>query len=403
MTEAPTQIPDNPGAGKPRGETIKLSLAAGMCWALAMLGLYAQPQLLESIMADHGALEGAVGQMFSFENGSFFITLLLASGPIASMSRARTALTGILVLVVGNIASAYAGSFDALLMARTITGIGAGLISAAGTAAAASSRQPERTFAIITVLHNIILSAEFKIIPYVKTETDPAGCYLMMAAIGVASLPLCRWLLPPRKSDADERGLVTLLLSAPNRIFAVAVMVGMLIFEAGQSGVFTFIDQIGIQAGLDADQRGSILSVTNFMGLAGGVLAACLGTRFGRIWPIAIGLGLNVAAAVGLAVCESNFAYSALNLLWGLAYNFLVPYLMGALAVLDDRGRWAVAGDSLWNGGAVPGPWIAGVLVEEAGMLPLAGWALVTGGICLALITGALRRFESRHTGATSP
>ena len=76
---------------------------------------------------------------------------------------------------------------------------------------------------------------------------------------------------------------------------------------------------------------------------------------------------------------------------------------MGALATLDDRGRWAVAGDSLWNGGAVPGPWIAGVLVEEAGMLPLAGWALVTGGICLALVTGALRRFESRHTGATSP
>jgi MFS family permease len=128
-----------------------------------------------------------------------------------------------------------------------------------------------------------------------------------------------------------------------------------------------------------------------------------LGTRFGRVWPITIGLGLNVAAAVGLAVCESNFAYSALNLLWGLAYNFLVPYLMGALATLDDRGRWAVAGDSLWNGGAVPGPWIAGVLVEEAGMLPLAGWALVTGGICLALVTSALRRFESRHTGATSP
>jgi hypothetical protein len=51
----------------------------------------------------------------------------------------------------------------------------------------------------------------------------------------------------------------------------------------------------------------------------------------------------------------------------------------------------------------VPGPWIAGLLVEEAGMLPLAGWALVTGGICLALITGALLRFESRHSGAASP
>ena len=94
MTEATTEIPGTPGAGAPRGETLKLSLAAGMCWALAMLGLYSQPQLLESIMADHGALESAVGQIFSFENGAFFITLLLASGPIARMSRARTALAG---------------------------------------------------------------------------------------------------------------------------------------------------------------------------------------------------------------------------------------------------------------------------------------------------------------------
>jgi len=402
MTEATTRSPGSPGAGEPRGETIKLSLAAGMCWALAMLGLYSQPQLLESIMADHGALESAVGQIFSFENGAFFITLLLASGPIARMSRARTALAGILVLVVGNIASAYADSLTALLIARAITGIGAGLISAAGTAAAASSRHPERVFAIITVLHNIVLAAQYKIIPYVMTQTDPTGCYLMMAAVGVASLPLCRWLLPPRKSDADEGGLVTLLLSAPNRMLAVAVMLGMFVFEAGQSGIFTFVDQIGIQAGLDADHRGTVLSVTSFMGLAGGVLAALLGARFGRVWPIAIGLGFNVVAAAGLAVFESSFAYSALNLLWAFAYNFLVPYLMGALAALDDRGRWAVAGDSFWNGGAVPGPWIAAVLVQDAGMLPLAVWVLVTGGICLVLVTGALRRFEARQTGAAS-
>ncbi len=67
---------------------------------------------------------------------------------------------------------------------------------------------------------------------------------------------------------------MTLLLSAPNRIFAVAVMVGMFAFEVGQSGVFTFLDQIGIRAGLDADQRGTTLSVTSFMGLTGGLLAA---------------------------------------------------------------------------------------------------------------------------------
>jgi hypothetical protein len=88
-----------------------------------------------------------------------------------------------------------------------------------------------------------------------------------------------------------------------------------------------FLDQIGIRAGLGADNRGTVLSVTSFMGLAVGVVAAWVGARTGRGLPIVIGLSLNVAAAVDLAVCESIFAFSALNLLWGLAYNFLVPYL----------------------------------------------------------------------------
>ena len=398
MSETIPQAPLDPSAGASRGETVKLSLAAGMCWAVALLGMYAQPQLVESIMADRSALEGAVGEMFAFENGAFFITLLLVSGPIARISRARTALVGILVLIGGNLISAYAGSLEALLVARTITGIGAGLTSAAATAAAASSDQPERVFAVITVLHNLVLAAEFKIIPYVQTQTDPTGCYLMMAAVGVASLPLCRWLIPPRTSSPSDKSFVLLLLSAPNRMLAVAVMAGMFVFEAGQSGVFTFVDQIGIQAGLNADDRGTVLSVMNLIGLAGGLVAVWLGARIGRVLPIAIGLSLNVAAAVGLAICESVFAFSAFNLLWGLAYNFLVPYLMGALAALDDRGRWAVAGDSLWNGGTVPGPWIAGFLVERGGMLPLAGWALVTGGVCLVLVAAALHRFESRRS-----
>ncbi len=399
MTEASTQFAGDPDTQVPLGATVKLSLAIGVCWALSLMGVYAQPQLLEPIMADFGILEAAVGRLFAFENGAFFITLLLASGPMARVSRTRAAIAGLLLMITGNLSSAYAGDFNQLLLARTITGIGAGFVSAAGTASAASSLQPERIFAIVTVLHNLLLSAEFKVIPYVTTQTDPVGGYLMMGCVAVAALPLCCWLLPPRKIDGDGGSLVTLLLSAPNRKLAVVVMIGMFAFEAGQSGVFTFVDQIGIQAGQDANQRGTTLSVTGFIGLAGGVLAAWLGTRFGRIWPISIGLGLNVAAAVGLAVCETSFGYIALNLLWGLAYNFLVPYLMGALAALDDRGRWAVAGDAFWNGGAVPAPWIAGVLVEEAGLLPLAGWALVTGGICLFLVTSALRRFELQRAG----
>jgi predicted MFS family arabinose efflux permease len=86
-----------------------------------------------------------------------------------------------------------------------------------------------------------------------------------------------------------------------------------------------------------------------------------------------------------------------LDLLWNEAYNFLSPYVMGTLAALDDRGRWAVAAEALWNGGTVPGTWIAGILVERGGYLPLAGLSLVTGAICTAVYTVALRRLQKQE------
>ena len=70
---------------------------------------------------------------------------------------------------------------------------------------------------------------------------------------------------------------VMLLLAAPNRMFAVAVMAGMFAFEVGQSGVFTFVDRIGIQAGLDTGERGSILGATSFIGMAGGCVCGVAG------------------------------------------------------------------------------------------------------------------------------
>jgi MFS family permease len=137
--------------------------------------------------------------------------------------------------------------------------------------------------------------------------------------------------------------------------------------------VYTFVEQIGTRSGQDVFQIGKTLTITAQIGLLGGVLAGWLGSRFGRKWPIIIGLGLNAIAATGIALCDDSSMYIALNVLWNLAYYFTVPYMMGALAALDDLGRWVVAGDSLWNGGTASGPILAGVLVESGGYVPLAG------------------------------
>ena len=45
----------------------------------------------------------------------------------------------------------------------------------------------------------------------------------------------------------------------------------------------------------------------------------------------------------------------------------------------------------------MPGPWIAGNLVERGGYLPLAGLSLFTGAVCMAMYTVVLRRLQKQE------
>ena len=77
------------------------------------------------------------------------------------------------------------------------------------------------------------------------------------------------------------------------------------------------------------------------------------------------------------------------------SHNFLVPYMLGVLAEMDDRGRWAVAADAVWWLGAAPGAAVGGILVETGGYPALAALAPVGGFVSLIILVRTLRRFNA--------
>jgi predicted MFS family arabinose efflux permease len=366
-------------------------VAVTASWTVAMLGFYAQPQLLGPIMRDLSLGEERVAWLFSFENIAFGITILAAAGPLARWSRVRAALIGGLLACVGHIASAFVGGFEELLFARLISAIGAGLASAAGTAAVASTRDPDRVFAIVTFTYGLLLAAEPAAIPYATVPFGARGGFLALAAACLVLLPLFGWLLPPRGTEEKTPSL----RGAPHRTLAVIAMLGLLVYEVGQGGIWTFIEQLGLRSGLDEYAIGNALTGTGFAGLAGAGLAAWLGVRHGRRWPILIGIGLNVVAAAWIAIGVGPITYVLLNLLWNAAFYFVIPYLMGAMVALDDLGRWVVATNGIWMLGDGLAPGVAGSLVARAGYPSLAALPLLTGLVCVVVMLTVLHRIDA--------
>ncbi len=163
----------------------------------------------------------------------------------------------------------------------------------------------------------------------------------------------------------------------------------------GQGGIWTFIEQLGLRSGLDEYAIGNALTGTGFAGLAGAGLAAWLGVRYGRRWPILIGIGLNVVAAAWIALGVGPTSYVLLNLLWNAAFYFVVPYLMGAMVALDDLGRWVVATNGLWLLGDGLAPGVTGSLVVRAGYTSLAALPLLTGLVCVAAMLTVLHHIDA--------
>jgi predicted MFS family arabinose efflux permease len=387
---SPSTDPLTPLEAKAPPGDARLIVAVSGAWTLSLFGYYAQSQMLGHLMTEWGQGEAAVGWLFSVENAALALTTLAVAGPMARLSRTRAALAGAAVVFLANVASAFVGSWEALMVMRFISGMGAGVAGAAGTAAAASTRDPERVYAAVTVTWGLASAAEPTLIPYATVPLGTAGGYFCIAASALLVMPLLFWLIPPREAPGERPSL----LAAPNRLLALVAISGLFIFEVGQGGVWTFIAQIGERSGLDEFQVGNVITGTGLAGLVGGVLATWLGGRFGRKWPIVIGLGLNVVAAVGLTLTSEHLTYIGLNWLWNAAYYFVVPYLMGALAAMDDLGRWVVASDGVWTLGDAVGPGLAGTLVEWGGYPPLAGLALVAGLTCMFVMLAVLARFD---------
>jgi predicted MFS family arabinose efflux permease len=360
-------------------------------------------------MSHHGLGEIDVGLMFTQELTVYALAALFVAGPLSRVSRVKAALLGGLVLITVNLISASTDSFEVLRVARLLAGFAGGLIGAAGTASAASSLNPQRIFAIVGVSWGLIAAIQLMVVPYLTVPYGAAGGYYGMAGAVVLFLPMILWLNPPRpheamqESEAFEQKLslwerLTERLGvrdAPNARYALLAMVALFIYEIGQGATQVFLEQFGLRTGLEEIRIGQILAVTGFLGLSGGILAAWLGNRFGNLRPIVVGIIFNAVFASTLALSTIPLLFGAGYLGWNMAYYFLVPYMLGVLAQMDDRGRWAVAADAVWWLGAAPGAVVGGLLVETGGYTALAGLAPIGGFVCLIILVQTLRRFNA--------
>jgi predicted MFS family arabinose efflux permease len=387
--EAPPGVPRLP---------ILLIVSCSAAWVVSQMSYYALPQLLDPIKVAFDRSDEVVTRLYGYELFVFAIVALAAAGPLARVSRVFVALLGGSIAVAAGIVSALTDSYSVLVVCRIMLGAGGALAGAAGTAAAASSRDPERVYAVVVIVSQVALAlvpallARFALGPF-----GLVGGFYGLAIATALLMPFLRWLLPPRPSEsATTTSAWAAILQAPNRAIAVVAMLALFIYETGQGGIWMYMVEFGRHSGVDDRVYGDSMAIIQLVALSGSFLAIWIGDRFGSKWPIVLGIGMNVAAAVGLSYSTRPIQFVILNIIWFGAYFFVVPYLLGLMARLDDLGRWAVAVDAMWWLGDAAGSPVAGMIVERSGFEILAAFPLCTGIISMTIFMRVLRRFGKK-------
>lgn len=177
-------------------------------------------------------------------------------------------------------------------------------------------------------------------------------------------------------------------LDTPDQLVVPIVLslVALFIFFAGISSLWAFIERIGNDAGFEATDIGTALSVSLVFAMLGSFLAGGLGDRFGFLTPV---IAAFVVLVIGLYTLQiTGFTYYFLGVcLFAMAYGFSLPVQVTIVSCFDTNGEFVVLTAVSIALGGIFGPGIAGYLKSPDSNLAILIFTGVTVGLSVLIYT----------------
>ena len=107
--------------------------------------------------------------------------------------------------------------------------------------------------------------------------------------------------------------------------------------------------------------RDSIISIS------GGLLVYIIGTKYGRTIPLLVGVSVSAIFTFLLHYSDNISIYFIANTVTGIAWAFVIPYILGLCASFDSHGQMAALAGFISKVGLATGPLIGSLLILDYG------------------------------------
>jgi predicted MFS family arabinose efflux permease len=320
-----------------------------------------QPGFVQGMVEYMGFSEKAAGDISSAEMWGIALTTLIMTFFAHRFNWRHVILGSLLVMIIGNIASLFVDTPLLFGVWRFVVGLGAGGLISLGFTIVGLTDKPDRNFGYLIMWVLIYGAIVLLAMPTAYQLVGMQGVLIFLALFPASGLFLVRYL----PTSGEEHVQVEAdAVNLPTNYKYIALL-AMFCYFLGQGVVWAYLFLIGINGGGTEQEIANGLTASQFLGVAGALTAAMLGSKFGRSIPLSIGIlgtliplfwlfGSMGALVYGIAVCVYNY-------FWNVTH----PFLLAAMASFDRSGRivtYAVAAQML---GLANGPWIAARVFTE--------------------------------------
>ena len=147
----------------------------------------------------------------------------------------------------------------------------------------------------------------------------------------------------------------------------VLALVALFLFQASNMGVADYAFELGKDLGLVNAEISNLLTVANIISISGGLLVYIIGTKYGRTIPLLVGVSVSAIFTFLLHYSDNISIYFIANAVTGIAWAFVIPYILGLCASFDSHGQMAALAGFISKVGLATGPLIGSLLILDYG------------------------------------
>jgi len=300
---------------------------------------------------------------------------LIATFLVKTIPWRKSAAILLVLMILIDIISSQIIDPQSLIFVRFLHGTIGGISVGIGLSVIARTVDPDKIFGMLLAVQYSFGSLGIWTVPRLVDAFGHMAVFGVLSLFSIMTLLILPFIPDVKTKKINETGFkfnISYLL-----IFA---LLALFLFQASNMGVADYAFELGKDIGLVNNEVSNMLTIANIISISGGILVYIIGTKYGRTAPLVLGISISAIFTFLLHYSSNISIYFLANTVTGIAWAFVIPYILGLCASFDSHGQMAALAGFISKVGLATGPLVGALLIIEYGfglIINIASIALV--------------------------